>query len=389
MTAGCHQISSHTRHGGRSAVGRSRCWLLAGTAAIALAAFGPASLAQEADLETLLRERDVQIADLERRVELLERALAGPTGPGSLPPPPVRSVQPSGGPALEVDPLAAERALERTLVQTGNLLLPAGTLEVAPFVSYAHSDSNDVLSVIFVDDDNDGVFDDAVTDVVRARRDEIVSGVDIRFGLPYDAQIEASIPVVFANERFNQPLLRRTESNGGAGLGNIRVGLAKTLVREEGYLPDVIGRITYDSATGSGTSDGVTLDDDFHEIEGSVSLLKRQDPLAFSARFEYSHPFENDDLRPGASYGVSLGTFLAISPETSLSLGLGFLRGGDAEIGGVELDGTGSTQAVASFGISSILYRNVLANFTFGIGLTEDSPDFSVGLSFPVRFSFR
>jgi hypothetical protein len=40
-----------------------------------------------------------------------------------------------------------------------------------------------------------------------------------------------------------------------------------------------------------------------------------------------------------------------------------------------------------TFGASAILGRNMLVDAAVGVGLTDDSPDYSVSLSLPIRFS--
>lgn len=374
--------------------------------AVLIALTAPATAeeaARDVATERMLRERDARIQQLEARLERLESRLGAIEGSGVLAvsppgqraasssdrlgPPPERSItddaaRPGG---LDVDLAAAERALERTLSNEGSLLLPTGKADVTPFVTYEYGDRSLVRDIV-------SLGGDAVVDTIRVRRDEITSGVTARLGLPYDAQIEATVPVVVAREdaRRSLPITvqndRLVGDDTGFGLGNVRVGVAKTLLRENGFLPDVIGRVTYSTASGTTSDNGVNLSSNSPEIGGSLTLLKRQDPLAFSLSAGYRHAFENDDVKPGSSIDLSAGAFLATSPSTALSLALSTSFQSEAEFDGTQLPGTKSRQAVASFGVSSVLHRNVLVNFNVGVGLTDDSPDFSATLSLPVRF---
>ncbi|MEL6769321.1 MAG: hypothetical protein AAFP17_19245, partial [Pseudomonadota bacterium] len=305
-----------------------------------------------------------------------------PGAGGNAPPPP-------GNADFEVDPEAAERALERTLTQTGNLLLPPGRIDLTPSASYTYTETDTGRTVIFADADLDGQTESAITDTLRFRRDEFETAVTARVGLPYDSQVEARIPVTFARERVDQPLLQTSSESSGFGLGNIGVAAAKTIIREDGWVPDVIARVNYDSGTGPNRSNGVLIDDDFHELGGSISLLKRQDPLAFTGNFEYRYAFAEDGVRPGALYGVGVGAFLALSPETSLNMSLGASYRGETRFDGRPIEGSEQRSATASFGISSVLDKDVLLNFSVGVGLTEDAPDFSINLSLPVRLDLR
>src|SRR6478752_5322088 len=114
-----------------------------------------------------LQERDQVIADLQRRVQQLEQRVGGvpqaseSTKAAQLPaapsdkvvagqsarqapaneaaketPPAAAAQSKTGAGSFVVDEEAAERALERTLVQTGALLLPFGLAEIQPYVNY-------------------------------------------------------------------------------------------------------------------------------------------------------------------------------------------------------------------------------------------------------------
>jgi hypothetical protein len=131
----------------------------------------------------------------------------------------------------------------------------------------------------------------------------------------------------------------------------------------------------------------VVLDSGFHELGFSLSALKRQDPLAFTARLSYEHAFENDGIKPGATFGFGASVLLAASPETSLSLGFDAAHKGDVEVGGREIPGSDQNSASLSFGVSSVLGRDVFLNARVSAGLTEDAADYAFLLSVPIRFS--
>lgn len=373
---------------------------LAAAVLCAVAVAPPAALAASSDelkaeLLEELRQRDELIRQLEARVQALEgRPAAAAPAPGAPAgagvaaapaTPPSPGGAPSGG-GLEVDPVAAERALERTLTNVGSLLLPEGKADVSPFMSYQYSDISAANRIIFADLNGDGIAESPLTETTRLRRDEFDAGVDFRLGLPYDSQVELRLPFTVARARSDGTLQRNSQESTAGGLGNIRAGVAKTLVRESGWVPDVIGRVSYTAPTGPEIQDGVFLNSQFHQVDASVSFLKRQDPLAFSARFDYQHSFEDDGVKPGGLFGVNLGAFLAVSPETSLSLGFSASHRNDFEIDGVDISGSEERQALATFGVSSILYRNVLLNLNVGVGLTDDTPDFGFIASVPIRF---
>jgi hypothetical protein len=97
--------------------------------------------------------------------------------------------------------------------------------------------------------------------------------------------------------------------------------------------------------------------------------------------------FEEDDIDPGDRFGFNVGTFLAASPRTSLSLVLNQSFIDEFEVGGQRIDGSDRVESILSFGAAAVLGRNVLLSGSVGVGLTDDSPDYSVSISLPVRFS--
>jgi hypothetical protein len=97
--------------------------------------------------------------------------------------------------------------------------------------------------------------------------------------------------------------------------------------------------------------------------------------------------FEENDVDPGDRFGFNVGTFLAASPNTSLSLVLNQSFIDEFEVGGQRIDGSDRVESILSFGAGTVLGRNLLLSGAVGVGLTDDSPDYSVSISLPVRFS--
>lgn len=351
---------------------------------------GPAQPTIE-DLRDMLAERDAIIADLTRRIEALEqRADVRPAAPISQYAPQAdkpaavavsqRTAAPEPG-ALAPDEESIERALERALVQTGALLLPAGSLEIAPQVGYARR--ADQTPSLFVD--NGSTF---IAEIER-RRDEITAALGLRIGLPFDSQLEASFPYNYAHQSFvtEAGFTPRSETTAdGSGVGDIHVALAHTFFRERGWRPDIVGRVRWDTGSGESSDGGVALDGGFGAVGGSLTLIKRQDPLVFFAGVGFDDTFEHGGVEPGDAITASLDAFLAASPETTLRFGFSqqFVR--EFRIDGAKIAGSDRRGGLLIIGGSTILARGVLLDIAGGVGLTEDSPDYTLMLSLPVRF---
>lgn len=285
--------------------------------------------------------------------------------------------------AVEVDEQAAERALERTLVAGGALLLPAGQVEVEPSFTYARREID--LSPALVD-----IGGDLALANPEVERNELSAALGVRVGLPWETQFELSLPysLVQQDEILDAGAVGRESRDGwGSGIGDLTLGIAKTVLREGPVRPDLVARVTYDTGLGSQDDNDIILDGGYSAVTGSLVALKRQDPLAFVASGFYQKTFDDDDVNPGDQLGFTLGTFLAASPATSLRFQFQTVHIDDIERDGRTLSDSDRVEGIFVVGASSILGRGVLLDIAGGIGLTDDAPDYFISLSLPIRFN--
>ena len=294
-------------------------------------------------------------------------------------PPPVS--KPSAPGQVTATEEEAERALERTLTAEGALLLPYGRAEVEPSFSYTRRHVNvPALATL------NGV---TVPVNQEVRNNEFQPSVFARVGLPFDAQLEAGLPYDITEEQrvTNVGATRFARSATGSGNGDFRVGLAKTVLREKNWWPDLIARVTWDTPTGQARDNDVALGNGFNQITGQVTALKRQDPLAFVAAASYQKTLNQvRGIEPGDEVDFFLGTFLATSPNTSLQLSLNQAFINDTTLNGNKIKDSDQVNSTLNVGISSILARNVLLQLVGGIGLTQDAPDYTITVSLPIGF---
>jgi hypothetical protein len=285
--------------------------------------------------------------------------------------------------AFEVDEAAAQRALERTLTQAGALVLPAGTYELTPNFRYIRLEQTFRFPTTFTDPGSGAT--GLVMGSRRSRSNHLTAALDLRAGLPLDSQLEVSLPFnhVRASELDD---FGNATSDNASGMGDISVGLARTLFRERGLRPDLVGRLTYNAGNGRQQSGMVSFNGGFRELQAEVVALKRQDPLAFTASLFYSKIFEEDSVKPGDGTGITLGATLAASPATSLQFAFSQIYRQKQELNGIGLRGSEQTYGVLTIGASSVLSRNTTLVSQFGIGVGNDAPNYSVSVRLPILF---
>ena len=373
--------------------------ILAGLAAVMadprpLSAQAASEAAMVEEMRQRLEERDMLIDNLLRRVEELERRLdpaasrppaSPPTEPTPAPPaaeaPPTEAAQPAPG-QFEVDEEAIDRALEQALVRTGALLLPPGTVEIEPSLSYIRRESS--TPVFFLP--GGGAPGQIAENVVR--NNDLQAAATLRVGLPYASQIDLFLP--YSYEEVSTATRvggagRGEDSTDISGFGDLVITFTKALMRERDWRPDLFARIRWGTDTGE-TDDGFNLGSGTNEIGGSVTAVKRQDPLVFVGTLSYNAALEDDSVDLGDEIGLTLGTILAASPDTSLRFFLDQRFVGEAEFAGNELPGSDQVAASLFIGASSIIGRRLLLDVSAGIGLTDDAPDYSITVSLPIRF---
>jgi hypothetical protein len=94
--------------------------------------------------------------------------------------------------------------------------------------------------------------------------------------------------------------------------------MAKTFVHESGWIPNLLGRVSWEIPTGPTFANETPLTSGQNKLAFSLTALKRQDPLVFVATAGYTKAFQNNHVNPGDQLNFTTGAFLATSPETTL-----------------------------------------------------------------------
>lgn len=302
-----------------------------------LAAFALAASAQSADeSRRQLIERDAEIERLKRKIEALEKERAGPPDQDE----------------------EMTRALERALVQQGGALLRRGTYELEPELSYSHWDKTRSI-----------------------RRYTLQSALSLRAGLGWDSQAQVRLPYVHVS----------TAAGDASGLGDVELSWAKQLSSERGSLPALVGALGWVSRTGEDGFNGeIPTGGGFDVFQAGMTATKRHDPLVYYGNVSYAvaRPRTINDvrLRPGDTLGVRLGSILAASPHSSVSLGLNLAFVGESEANAQDVPDSDTVLGTLQVGFAAVLTRRVMLNVTTDVRLSGDVPNFRLGISLPVRF---
>lgn len=285
-------------------------------------------------MRRLLEERDATIERLKARLRSLEKE-PGPE-----------------------DDEEMDRALERTLVQQGGLVLRAGTYELEPQLSYAHWDKRR-----------------------SSFRHTSEAALGFRAGLPWDSQVEVRGPYLHV----------RTSAGSETDLGDIEFSLSKQLARDRGKWPGLIASLAWVSRTGQDAFEhAVPTGGGFNVIQAGFTAVKRHDPLVYFGGLSYAASLSREisgvKIDPGDTLGVRLGSVLAASPETSVNVGLnlGFVRA--TRLDGERVPESDTVLGTLQIGFGTILTRRVLLNVSADFRVTGDVPNFRLSATLPIRF---
>ena len=189
-----------------------------------------------------------------------------------------------------------------------------------------------------------------------------------------------------------------------AALGDVSFGL-----RYQPF-PVKIGTVnttlytTFSTATGDSPYDINTLNEvssgkGYYSLGGGVSMSKVVDPVVLFGSVGYTHAFDATDLNQirgsrileevetGDSLSFSFGLAYSLSYEVSLSASYQQSYNFETNFlfaNGERASSEDSTSSVVNMSLGLRTAKNRIVNFSFGYGLTEDSPDVLLGLSIPV-----
>ena len=311
------------------------------------------------DLQRELAAKDARIKQLEQQLRDNEkqkpkRTSVTQTSPGAKPIEPTRTQHPI--PVTESADEEFDRALERTLVREGALVLPPWSYELTPQFSYAHWDR---------------LQDPAV-------RNSYSAALTFRMGLPWTSQISATLPYEYNQFR---------DGSSSSGLADAGFLFSKALLVESDWTPNLVGSVGWTSPT-SLAGKAFSPIPYVSGFQAGVTASKRFDPLVVFGGVSYfssmSREIAGTRSDPGGVFGARFGGSLALSPATSVTAGFNF--GYLTQSADFIVPGSDRILSSVDVGFSTILWKRTLLNVTGQFGLTGHVPDFRLIASIPVRF---
>lgn len=290
-----------------------------------------------------------------------------------------------------------------------SLMVRQGDFELEWRNTYSHSSRN----AIFID----GV---AVVPVVvvgqigveRVRRDSVNTSISGRYGLADNVLGELKVPFRYQSDRISIPDVNPPQENvaSGFGLGDIEASVAYQLPRKsEKYVRWVVNA-GVKSATGKDSfeinqREDVPLGTGFWSLKAGITGVKIADPAAVYWSLGYTYNFKRErvpiivvdpqtgdeetlfvDIKPGNSVELGGGFAYAVNSQLSLNTGLSISFSQSTDTNGDTVANTAITSASLRMGVVWLTENRRPIDLGLSIGLTDDSPDFS--LEFRQNYQF-
>ena len=301
-----------------------------------------------------------------------------------------------------------KKATDQLLLERGAVLLPRGTLQIEPSVDYAKF-SGDRIAI-----DGLALFNAIIIGTIRVDdldREILTAQLRARFGITNRLQADLTIPYIY--RRDTEVLGVATNSAfentfTGQGIGDIQAGLTYQVLLGRGWIPATLFRLFGRFPTGEHpfnipTRPVGTMGIDrrlvraptgsgFFAVGSTVTFVYTSDPVAFFFGGGYTanlpRTFSNvgASINPGDSYNFFAGMNVALNERVSLNLSFVNERTLRSTQGGFIVPGSAFNDARVVLGASVALNKHVTLLINTGIGLTEQSPDFSFTVSLPITF---
>jgi hypothetical protein len=246
-------------------------------------------------------------------------------------------------------------------------------------------------------------------DVGRVQRHIVSPSLTLRYGLK-DLELSSRIPYMIRtdDEAFmaGQDVAHFDASD--SDLGDIEMSAFYHLLSEGPLRPDIIVGLTGKTDTGrdpyglkkQAVANGRPRLIEFPTgsghwgVSGTLIFVKTSDPAVLFFNTTYFYNLERDvgvvggsnfgDIKPGDSMEYSFGLVLGLNEKLATNFSLSHRLTWDSERNGEKLRDSGANAAQANFGFTYAFSSQLSVDVVTGLGLTNDAPDFSIGVRLPI-----
>lgn len=373
----------------------------------------PAQWLEEYGTVTLTRGRGFQNAVYQGYGGPLYLAQTKPRAPQPVAPKAPRPVPPEEGePSAETvqeERPEPEKVRDQLLVESGAVLLPAGTLQVEPSIEYSHVSTDRVAISGFT------IFEAIIIGLIRVddiERDIITAALNVRYGVTNRIQLEARIPYTYRQDTEILGVGTANQSElviDGHDLGDIEFSGSYQVFTQDGYVPGTVLRLRGRFPTGQSAFEIETQTVDvagrpqerlaetptgsgFYAVAPGVTFIWRADPVAFFTGGSYTFNVPRDqgafgNVDPGDTVDFFAGMNVGLSDRVAINFSFVNQITFETEVEGETQIGSDLNDARIAIGTSVGLNSFMSLLVTASAGLTEESPDFSFGISVPINIS--
>lgn len=311
------------------------------------------------------------------------------------------------------------------LFEQPGVLTPQGHYVLEPSLQYGYASSNrislvgyTIIPALLI----------GLIDVREVKRSTVTAALAARVGVNNRFEVEARVPYVYRSDdnvsrEFGAGSAGpQVHPASGSGLGDVELG-ARYQLNDGGIdQPFYIGSFRVKTRTGTDpftvvtdctqrcrdNSDGTGLPLDlptgsgFYSAQVGLTVLYPSDPAVFFGSVAYTHNFPRDNvtrailngqeevlgkIAPGDVIGFNFGVGLALNEKASISIGYDHSSVDRTERNGEVVPGSVRTElATLLLGGSYRLSPKSSLNVSVGAGLTQDTPDLSLTVRWPMTF---
>lgn len=267
----------------------------------------------------------------------------------------------------------------------------------------SYSGTYDLEYSYYRDTQIDLALDDSSSTIERLRIEDnsnhnITNTFTVQYGVLDNLTLTASLPLVAKSD-----VIKDTTT---AGLGDISFGARwEPFPLKQGRLPLILfGNVstkTGDSPYEVNAETELSTGKGYYSVGGGASTRKYIDPVVLFASVSANYGFKESDINqrrgtrildsfePGISGGFAFGYAYSFNYDVSMTMSYqqSFNTGSEYRFHtGESSEPADQSSASLSISLGVRVSPETIVNGSVGIGLTEDAPDISLGLSFPLDF---